>query len=414
MNALMHDWSWVQAHGTALLTAAGAVLIAVVIAAVFLVARRAPLASVLRGVAIPLVLLWEAQGVYGVALRLHAVHELAYAFAGVMSAVLLGLASYADKHFKEHGNLGPNGRRMWYVAVFMGAVVAANAGSLTGVGLRLLLPLFSLVMFQAPYLPDEPAGHKAKQGTWRITPRRIAVSLGLIDPADTDLSAVHAERTIRLLTRHAAGYHRGLKPLRRWHGWRFERLALMADDTMIAEAALRVRRVHEGLASTAPVPVTEAAPVPIATGTDGAAPVPVAMTIEVPPAMPIAAPTVGPTGAPPEAPMADTPHEGAAGAHGDPDPGTPRDARRPAPPSAVAKVLRIGAGPASDDQVRAAIREMGADGSKVTVYRVGKELKGPKGGISDKRAARLLAEVQAEVPDRTVVPIGSAKSVAGE
>jgi hypothetical protein len=75
----------------------------------------------------------------------------------------------------------------------------------------------------------------------------------------------------------------------------------------------------------------------------------------------------------------------------------------------MARVRRLGPRDASDDQVKAAIRQMAKDGP-VTVYRIGKDLRGPKGGISDKRAARLLAEVQAEVPDRTVVPIGSARS----
>ncbi len=246
------DWTWVQAHGSMLAIAAGAVLAVLCAVTIVTMARRVSLAPVVRGIAIPLVLLWEAQGVYGVALRLHSPRELAFAFAGVASAVLLGLASYAHKHFAKHGNLGPNGRVMWYVAVPMGVVVAANAGSLTGAGLRVLLPLLSLVMFRAPYLPDEPAGPEQQRITWRERLRRRLEVLGLLAPVDLTVSAVRAERRIRQLTSHAAGYHEGFRPLRRWHGWRFGKLALTATDEMIDEARRRFRRAQTGLASTAP------------------------------------------------------------------------------------------------------------------------------------------------------------------
>jgi hypothetical protein len=61
-------------------------------------------------------------------------------------------------------------------------------------------------------------------------------------------------------------------------------------------------------------------------------------------------------------------------------------------------VRRKGAVNASDEEVRAAIREMLAGGRPVTSYRIGKELKGGKGGIGDGRAGKLLAEVHAERP----------------
>ena len=392
MNGLSRWLLWVQAHGTALMTAAGALLIALVVIAVCLTARRASLASVLRGIAIPLVLLWEAQGVYGVALRLHAPRELAWAFAGVASAVVLALASFAHEHWKRHKALGPNGRMMWLVAVPMGAVVAANAGSLTGAGLRVLLPLLSLVMFRAPYLPDEPEGQRQKTGSWRLTPRRIGVMLGLLDPADTDLTTVHSERQVRLLTRHAAGFHRGFKSLRRWHGWRFERLALMATDVMIAEAASRVQRVHEGLASTAPVTVAEviavagAEPVAAAVDGDGADSLAAA----------IAAPAADGSG--------DTKRDGT----GDGSRAPIAEGSATATASAVAKVRRKGAGNAGDDEIRAAVRELRETDPDLNAYKIGKALKGSKGTIGDRRSARLLAEVQAE--SRVVTPIGSRRS----
>ncbi len=73
--------------------------------------------------------------------------------------------------------------------------------------------------------------------------------------------------------------------------------------------------------------------------------------------------------------------------------GTPRTT-----PTPIQKVHKLGVRKASDEDIREAIREMSGTGAPVTKYRVVKELKGPKGGISDERAGRLLAEVQAERP----------------
>jgi hypothetical protein len=267
---LLRDWMWIQSHGAPLTAALVAVL---ALAAMWRSARplrqhrRGSWARVLRAVAIPLVLLWESQGLFLLAMKVHAPRDMAYVLAGVTSAVVLTFAAYADEHFKRHGNLGPAGRWMWYVAAPMGLVVAANSRTLAEAGLRIVLPLLSVAAFAAAYVPDEPEGRKHAQGSWRLTPRRAAVALGLIDPADTDLISVHAERRIRQLTAHASGYHRGARALRWWHGWRFERLTLMADDAMVAEAARRVKRVHTGLAATAPEPAPEGTPEVAAGGT---------------------------------------------------------------------------------------------------------------------------------------------------
>lgn len=252
MDGMAHDLTWMHAHLAALMTAAGTVLVVLVLAAVWRTYKRASLAAGLRRLAIPLVLLWEAQGLYGVALRVGAAPELAYVLAGVTCAVILTFAAYAHEHYKKHETLGPCGRMMWYVAIPMGLIVAANATSLAGIGLRVVLPLLSVMAFRAPYLPDEPVGQAARQGSWRLTPRRLGVSLGLLDPSAADLTTVHAERRIRQLTLHAAGYHRGARVLRSWHGWRLERLALTATDDMLDQARQRVQRVHSAITATDP------------------------------------------------------------------------------------------------------------------------------------------------------------------
>ena len=249
---MARDWAWLQSHSAVLALGIAACLVPLVIAAIWHAGRKGSLARALRSVAIPLVLLYEAQGLYLLCLRVRVPRDLAYVLAGMTCAVVLTFAAFAHEHHKKHGNLGANGRMMWYVAVPMGLVVAANSASPAEVGLRIILPLLSVAAFRAAYVPDEPGGQRHQGGSWRLTPRRIGVAAGLIDPADTDLTAVHAEHRVRQLTAHAAGYHRGARVLRRWHGWRFGRLTLLADDAMITEAARRVRRAHLGLASTAP------------------------------------------------------------------------------------------------------------------------------------------------------------------
>lgn len=167
--------------------------------------------------------------------------------------------------------------------------------------------------------------------------------------------------------------------LRRWHGWRFEKLALMATDDMIGDAARRVHRVHTGLARTAPDDIG----------------VSCAGTIAAPSASAVAAPIADDlAGTSPEA-TGDVPRAGNGA-------GT-RALTGQSPPGAVARVRRKGSGAASDDEVKAAIRELREDDPDLTPYALGKALKGSKGTIGDRRAARLLAEVQAERPSLRAV-----------
>lgn len=95
--------------------------------------------------------------------------------------------------------------------------------------------------------------------------------------------------------------------------------------------------------------------------------------------------------APPQTPPAALPEV--------PAPAPPRAITAPSAKGAVTavhKVRRLGGRKATDDEILDAIREMFADGSAVTKYRVVKELKGPHGGIAEPRAGRLLDQVRSE------------------
>ncbi len=250
MTPVLHAaWAWLAAHPATAATAGAAGTVVLWLTARLL--RKAGTAAVLRIVTLPAVLLWEGQGLYRVGLRIHAPRSLALILAAITSLALLTFAAYAEKHYREHHRLGPNGRRMWWVAAAEGVVVAANAASLPELGLRIVLPLLSVLVWQAPYLPAEPGGEQTRTGGWVWTPRRIGIALGLLAATDADLRTVHAERHIRRLVAHGHGYHDGPRVFRAWHRWWFSRLMRVTTDEMLAETRRRVGRARTGLAEVA-------------------------------------------------------------------------------------------------------------------------------------------------------------------
>jgi hypothetical protein len=76
----------------------------------------------------------------------------------------------------------------------------------------------------------------------------------------------------------------------------------------------------------------------------------------------------------------------------------PQSPPRKSSGSALQRVRRMGGRKATDGDIRDVIAELSEDGSAVTSYRLVKALKGPKGGIAEPRAARVLAEVQGARP----------------
>ncbi len=243
--------TWLQHHQAAGAVIAGAALL-VLLAAAWAVRRRS-VARVLRAITLPGVLAWEAEGLYRLGLdRIHAPVSMALILAGITSATLLTFAAFADEHYRRHEALGPSGRRMWWVAAPMGVIVALNSASAAEAALRIILPLLSVLIWRAAYLPDEPQGAKAKPGQSRLAPRRIAAAIGLIDPSDDDLPAIARERLTRRLVTHALGTESGPRWLRDLHRRRFARAVRVADDAMLAEVASRTRRVREGLSRCLP------------------------------------------------------------------------------------------------------------------------------------------------------------------
>lgn len=247
-------WSWLQPIQASLVASAAAALVIVLCSLLWLRFRHGRFATIGRAVATPIVLGWEAQGVYRLVRQTGVDGPAALVFAAVTSAVLITLAGFADDHHKEHGTLGIPGTLVWVVAVPMGLIVALSAHSAAEVALRIVLPLLAALVWWVKYAPARPkstSSDNVAQGSWRLTPRRIAVRLGLIDPTDADLHQVHRERQTRLLAEHAMRAHFGLLG-KRWSARRLQKHAQLADAATIAEAVARVTRATMVLELTNP------------------------------------------------------------------------------------------------------------------------------------------------------------------
>lgn len=257
-------WEWLHANAQGLIVPAGAILAVLLVLLLVRRIRRSTVAAVGATIAGPLVLLWEAQGVFQIGTALIGLPVLtALVFSGVTASVLITLAARAHEHWLRHGVLGPNERLMWYVAVPMGLIVALSADSATEKGLRVLLPILAALVFKSRYLPDEPPGEgpRRKRGSWRWTPRAIGIEFGLVVPDEQDIETVHRERQIRLLVRKGRGAYYGLRWLRKRRAAAFRKLSEVADDAMMSEVVARITRAEVALElanpTTTPVRLAE-------------------------------------------------------------------------------------------------------------------------------------------------------------
>lgn len=244
--------AWLAADGQRLVLPGLGLAITVLIFAIWK-SFKIGIDRVTLAVATTLVLAFSAEGFFEVlneSLALPAAMALLFAVIG--ESLGIRFARLAHMHHLKHGVLGPNGRRVWYVAVIFGVIVAFNGQNWVERMLRLALPLLGALLWSSGYLADEPPGERRDAAiTWRWHPRRLAVLMGIIEPGERDLATVHRERLIRALTATAHGFHHG-KRFKRLRRRRLRRLALLADDGVVDEVAARIQRVHHIEHLTAP------------------------------------------------------------------------------------------------------------------------------------------------------------------
>ena len=147
---------------------------------------------------------------------------------------------------------------VWAVAAASGMVASTASSSVPEFLLRLCAPAVGAGIWWMGITADKPAG-VVQPTSWIWTPRRIGIHLGLIQPGQQDLVQVDRDRRIDAITVTAHRLHHGSKRLAGWRKSKLRRLALQADDAMVAEAQRRVARVHriEKLTSPDAAPVDE-------------------------------------------------------------------------------------------------------------------------------------------------------------
>jgi hypothetical protein len=246
-------WAWTTTNAQTAATLAGVLAGLAVVALLFRSFRRGGVVTLANLLAAPLVLGWEAEGMFEV------VHEwmnlptpIALVGAAMTSMVTVAIGARAHNHYTEHGTLGPNGRTVWYIALPVGGIVAAASESLPEAGMRIIVPVMGATLWWSAYRADEPTGKRKGGGSWVWTPRRIAVRFGWISPDPDDIITLAHDRGVRRLVRAQYALRYGWLTPRRWRERRVRRVSLDADDAMVQAAYEQMQRVEQVVKMTAP------------------------------------------------------------------------------------------------------------------------------------------------------------------
>lgn len=244
---------WLNRHGSDLLIPAGALLGLVLAFLIRRAVRTGHAAGLAVGVAVLLATAFSAEGMYEVAReQLGLPWYLAAGLFVVAEAAMLASAVRAGELHKATGSLGMHGRFVWIIAGAAGVIVSLNGRNLVEVLLRLLLPLLVAGLWWMGYQTSATRERAADAITWTLSPRRILVRLGLAEAGERDVIAVSRDRHTDRLTVTAHRVHHGWQVLRPLRSARLRRLALRADDAMVAEVQARITRVHRITTLTAP------------------------------------------------------------------------------------------------------------------------------------------------------------------
>lgn len=251
-----------QIHDQPLWLAAPAA-VALLLAAAWLLRRKArpKLATRVTTAATLLGLGWSAQGMLDNAIR----H---YKQDAVVASVLFVVfeAMLAARMLKAHQYRTDLRRRakhvaaVWVIASVMAVVVALGEG-LVQAPARLSIPLLVAYGWYTDLTADDDPDEKLKT-SWRLTPRRIGLAIGLLEPGKRDVEEINHDRLRDRMTRLAFRQHHGDPRLNDFlrRNVRLQRLQTLADDDDVAEVRRRLARSRVDLMTTEPVPVPKQAP----------------------------------------------------------------------------------------------------------------------------------------------------------
>lgn len=196
---------------------------------------------------------WSAQGMWDSAVHTYRVAPvlaavLFFLFESFMVGNMLRAARYRDDRVRRSRPV----RFVWLTAVVMGVIVALAEGA-SQAPLRLAVPLLVAGNWWIELIADDDP---ADQGTtsWRWTPRRLGLVLGLLEPGERDAVTIDRDRLTAKLTalrfRQAYGDARIGDLIGRPR--RIAKLGLLADDAIVAESTARLARAARLLAPDQP------------------------------------------------------------------------------------------------------------------------------------------------------------------
>jgi hypothetical protein len=208
-------------------------------------------------------LTWMAQGMWQAATTVYHVPTL---FAGVLfllfETFMLSAMLRANRFRTDHERRARPVRFVWSLAVIGGTVVALAEGWHQA-PLRFVVPLLVAWNWHLDLTGDDDP--ETQQPTsWRWTPRRLLLTLGALEPTKRDAVTIDREQLTARMTMLSFRLSRGDSKvsdlLRR--DVRLAKLALSADDAMVAEMRTRLARADGVLKPPAPVKPKSALEIP--------------------------------------------------------------------------------------------------------------------------------------------------------
>jgi hypothetical protein len=198
-------------------------------------------------------LTWMAQGMWQAATTTYRVPPL---FAGVLfllfETFMLGNMLRANRFRADHERRARPVRFVWTLAVIGGSVVALAEGWHQA-PLRFVVPLLVAGNWYLDLTADDDP-EKQQPTSWRWTPRRLLLAIGALEPGARDAVTIDRERLTARMTMLKFRINRGDSTvsdlLRR--DVRLAKLALSADDAMVAEMHTRLARADGVLKPPAP------------------------------------------------------------------------------------------------------------------------------------------------------------------
>ena len=253
LSLLPHVRDWFTAHQLELLVAGTMLAVGALVVVLVTAARHDRLADVATWVSVAIATAFSAEGMWEVATEaLELDTWLALGLFAVAEAAMTSEAIRARRRYKATGNPGSHGVAVWCIAIAAGFVAALNAANIVEALVRLFIPTLAAALWWLEMTADRGTRKDSDAVTWRITPRRILVRFGVIEPGDRDVTQVHRDYQLAVLTSATDRLHEGAKSLRPLRRRRVRRLVLAADDNTVKEVIARLNRAREYEQKTAP------------------------------------------------------------------------------------------------------------------------------------------------------------------